>query len=685
MSTETKLEGLSGREASRKRRRMLSKGKAALPQASERVRTGFRDAALPVDQTSAPAPAPASQPQVAETPLSQIVPVWSGRQASMERHEALPQGKIGVKAARERIRCQSRDAERSGQAAPPASDTRTAATTAPAREMPEGGRAASVARRRALAQGKAALPRATERVRIGFRDAALPRDVSAGSAPVQPARSAAAPEMSSGRRPRQGSLQYPAKVLSVTTAVSQSTVTGLSHAAGRAVTGTEAGRDKPLTGTQYVAGEEGGYRPSLGKVGHARTPGGLTVSGTMVRSAVKITGDEDSAGARITGNADQTLADDLDGRGDSVLPVNAQFARKTQPHGHSVLGTKLGHSAHIVGSRSRETERPVEQTLSGHAVSGTAISRSVRVTGDESGAYRGLTGTQYLAPCGHQATQAPESGRANHATGTKVTASQTWGGQTVTGPQMEHNAHVTGSEHGTCQTLTGTPYYGASGAENWCDPEAAETESVLRGRCTPPAVTGDVPMHDPAVSGMHRGADRAITGSVYFVAAEAVRETDTDPVAQSITGFSVGSPQRMAHLAARAAEPQTPRRDQPAITGTFAQGEGKITGNVEFDARLRKSARGTAPARRAVTGEGAVSGAQITGSAWDDNPRVTGTEDYIAAGRNPSSSGEHARGFAGARRFKSDAPAREQTSRVTGAVGGAGSRAAVTLSGGATG
>jgi len=675
MSSETILEGLSGREASRKRRRMLSHGKAALPKASERVRTGFRDAALPDEGRSAPDAAP-STPARDPAP-SQAATVPSGRRASMERRKAMSQGKIAVKPAHERLRGETRDAPSATASLP----SQPVPTPNPVPQMPEGGRAASVARRRALAQGKAALPRARERVRTGFRDAALPEDAPA----KDPTAGHIEPAATAQPAPRQGSLKYPAKVASVATALSQTTVTGFSHAQGRAVTGTEAGRDKPLTGTQYVAGEEGGYRPSSGKVGHARTEGGLTVSGTMVRSAVRITGDEDSAEARITGNADQTLADDMDGRGDGFVAVGAQFARQTQPHGHSVFGTNLGHSASMVGSRSRETERPVEQTLSGHAVSGTAIGRSVRVTGDEHGAHRGLTGTQYLAPAGRQATQAPEGDRADPATSTKVSASQTWGGQTITGPQMEHNGHVTGSEHGTCQTLTGTPYYGASGTEAWCGAETAAPESVLRGRCTPPAVTGDVPMHDPSVSGTHRGADRTITGSAYFVADEARRDGEGDPVVQSIAGFSVGSPQRMAHLAARTAEPAQPReRSASAITGTFAQGEGKITGNVEFAASPRK-ARGAAPARQGVTGEGAVSGAQITGSAWSDNPRVTGTEDHFAAGRNPSSGGEHAPGFAGARRFKSDAPAPEQTSRVTGAVGGAGSRAAVTLSGGAAG
>ncbi|WP_306006419.1 CsoS2 family carboxysome shell protein [Aquicoccus porphyridii] len=677
MATERLLEGMSGREASMLRRRMLSQGKAALPKASERVRSGFRDAALPDEETVAPLAVAAPPGPKVEVALPQTVTEPSGRKASIERRRAMSRGKAGLASVRNHLDNDGRDAEGGGPSS--ATVPPPAAAAVPAIGLPEGGRAASVARRRALSQGKAALPPAKERVRAGFRDAALPPAVSAKPVQTAPQEAAMPP-----RTLRQGSLKYPVKVPSVTTAVNKSAVTGLSYARGRAVTGTEAGRDKPLTGTQYVAGEEGGYRASLGKVGHARTQGGLTVSGTMVRSTVRITGDEDSADVQITGNADQTLADDLAARDTSTLPVGAQFARQTQPHGHSVFGTNLAHSASSVGSRSRESEPPVEQTLNGHAVSGTAIGRSVRVTGDESGAHRGLTGTQYLAPSGHQATQAPESGRADPATGTKVTASQTWRGQTITGPQMEHNERVTGSEQGTCQTLTGTPYYGFSGAETWCDPEGVEAEAALRGARKARVVTGDVPMHDPAVSGTHRGADRAITGSAYFVAETAGRDVDGDPVAQSIEGFSIGSPQRVAHLAARAAEPQSVR-DTSAITGTFAQGEGKVTGNVEFGASPRK-ARGSTPARQHLTGEGSVKGPQITGSAWADNPRVTGTEGFISAGRNPSAGGEHGEGFAGARKFKAKSLNYDPVSPVTGATGGTpASCATVTFSGGAAG
>ncbi|MDR9428244.1 MAG: CsoS2 family carboxysome shell protein [Salibaculum sp.] len=659
---------MSGREASQLRRRLLSQGKAALPPASERVRSGFRAAELPEGAAMAPeAQADASQNAKTDVPAAFA------------------------------------DAAGPASSAPPVQPV----------SMPAGGRAASRARRKALSQGKTALPPATERVRSGFRAAALPEEATAtpGDRPAAGPTSDA-PAAQTGREAakqrramlakhgraglsatgdatpaRKGALSYPDKVPAVTTSVTQASVTGLSYATGRAVTGAEAGRDMPLTGTQYVAGAEGGYRPGSGKVGHVTSPGGQVVSGTMVRSGVRITGDEDSASAAVTGNADQSI-EDVAPRGETHASTGAQFARQSQPHGASVFGTNLGRSARTVGSRIRDTQRAVEQTIGGHAVSGTAVGRSRRVSGDEDGANRALTGSQYLGPAGHQAADQDARGtegadRTDPVSGGKVNASRTWGGQTITGPEMEHEARVTGSEHGTCQTLTGTPYYGASGAKAWCDPDQVESEAAMREKRTPRAITGDVPLNDPMVSGTQRGADHAITGSSYFVAEERGTDTTGDPVAQSIGSFSVTSPQRETHLQARSDQAHGAGS---AVTGTFSRGEGKVTGSSEFHAPGRGRQDGRRVAHDGVTGEGSTRGTAITGSAWQADGRVTGTEDDISSGRNPSERSGSAQAFAGARHFKAKALNHDPVSPVTGATGGTPEYCAtVTLSGGAAG
>jgi hypothetical protein len=92
----------------------------------------------------------------------------------------------------------------------------------------------------------------------------------------------------------------------------------------------------------------------------------------------------------------------------------------------------------------------------------------------------------------------------------------------------------------------------------------------------------------------------------------------------------------------------------------------------------------------AITGEGEVTGRTITGSAaaWTPHDKVTGTEGYIAAGRNPTEGGGASNAWAGARRFKNLATpgGPNENARVTGRVGGTPSAGVrVTVSGGAQG
>jgi hypothetical protein len=200
------------------------------------------------------------------------------------------------------------------------------------------------------------------------------------------------------------------------------------------------------------------------------------------------------------------------------------------------------------------------------------------------------------------------------------------------------------------------------------------------------AITGDAPVRAGAVTGSSRGEAMAITGTAYQVPVEAAGPP-AEPIAAIDAGFSVRSPQRTAQLraaakAAKAAEPGE------RITGAFALGRDKITGNLEFLFRPRPASAPDDPAgRRRITGEGRP-GRGITGDAWGDQSNVTGVEGHFAAGRNPSARAGRPNGFAGAgagaRAFKPDAPREEPKQLVTGMFGFSSKASArVTLSGGA--
>jgi hypothetical protein len=197
-------------------------------------------------------------------------------------------------------------------------------------------------------------------------------------------------------------------------------------------------------------------------------------------------------------------------------------------------------------------------------------------------------------------------------------------------------------------------------------------------------VTGNTTRHDEAVTGTARGAGRDITGTPYYRADAAAPAPLADPVQVQADRFSVHSPQRVAHLsAAQSALVETAANDK--ITGSFAVGTGKVTGNFEFVAKPRGTgSKDRKPAHARISGEGRVTGAAVTGQAWTEQQNVTGTEGSFATERNPSERAGERQNFAGAGAFKRDIKPEEPKQLVTGMFGYfSKSGARVTLSGGA--
>ncbi len=595
------------------------------------------------------------------------------------------------------------------------------------------GRAASIERRRALSAGKAALPAPRERMRDGERSAGLPAPTMAvaatavtapaptPSAPViavaaceggscrEQARARRAARSQRGRdttapapptRPlRAGRLEYAPKVVAAQTEGGQR-VTGLRIGRAAQVTGNEPGATLPVSGTPYI-GSDGGFVTRSGgpKVGAARTPGGVAVTGTLVRSTVAVTGDEAGASVRITGEADQRIEDDLTARREQSFSTAAQFQRQSQPHGASVFGSNLGRSARNLGSRTRMPGQAIESTQRGLAITGSAVGRSVRVTGDEPGACHGVTGDQYLTPARQQsecggsgggtaAAELIEQARRDPVTGAKVRIGRTWSSQRISGTDLEHDPRVTGQEPGSCAILTGSPYHGPATLQGWCEPaQAAAAAQRLQPQSAPIAVTGDLPLHAGQVTGTARGALRAITGTPYYRQGPAPAPAAL-PVAAIDQRFSIRSPQRSAQLQ-RDARSSEAADGASRITGAFALGAGKITGNQEFLFHPRTPASGASedrPAHARLTGEGRSGGREITGYSWREHAAVTGTEGEFGAQRNPSLRAGQPQAFAGAARFKEESRHGETRQIVTGMVGGSSKSAAkVTLSGGALG
>jgi hypothetical protein len=463
----------------------------------------------------------------------------------------------------------------------------------------------------------------------------------------------------------------PAKVR-VTATSHGNRVTGNEVGRSGKVTGDEPGTCKTITGTEYVSANQsaafcGGVTPSPRKVGRSQTVGGQPVSGVMVGRSSKVTGDEPGSGLQLTG--DQYLG--------------------AEPPAAGRAPTKVANV----------------HTLRGTGVTGTAVGRSGLVTGDEPGSCRSITGDEYI---GHEqyagfcgVKPAPEAA--------KVGFSVTNRTQVVSGTQTGRSGKVTGDEPGTCKAITGTPYAGLEQAGNYCTSQSLSdirTRTPVRGASRMSGIQPGIGGH---LTGAERGACEAITGTPYVGADQlaeacgAATGADADfpqPLAgsQPWQQFSIQSPARAAQVARDRGNAVTGTSYEQGnrITGPFDMATDKVTGTEQFrfDRRGAQLARGPiepAPASAdedqrptsRVTGEGISVGLKITGDDWDRGERVTGTEGASARRRNPTRPGPMSAMASFQPKRNQDVP--EPVSRVTGSSGNTTAGSLITVSGGARG
>lgn len=191
-----------------------------------------------------------------------------------------------------------------------------------------------------------------------------------------------------------------------------------------------------------------------------------------------------------------------------------------------------------------------DATLSGSTVTGTPVSRvsQAAITGGESGACRAVTGTEYLGAdhfdtlCGTR----PEPNKP------KVGVTVTSGGLAVSGTEIGRSQRVTGDEQGSCRPVTGTEYLGLEQFADFCENKGLTTRApkVVAGTTERKkiTVTGVDEARLQPVTGNQSGASLSITGSQYADAG-ASRMTINGPqkvalthtiAGRSVTGTEVG-------------------------------------------------------------------------------------------------------------------------------------------------
>ncbi|WP_243830684.1 CsoS2 family carboxysome shell protein [Thiohalophilus thiocyanatoxydans] len=451
------------------------------------------------------------------------------------------------------------------------------------------------------------------------------------------------------------------------------TLTGTIVGRSSQVTGNEPGTCKSVTGVQYIGadqteafcGTSASGVPS--KITSSQTRQGQNVSGTNVGRSSNVTGDETGATRELTGS---------------------QYMQK----GNGKSPMKVGTS----------------QTLRGGSLTGTQIGRSERVTGDEPGTCKSVTGDDYVGQEQYQGF----CGKAPKPKDQKVGMTQTFHGRAVSGTMTGRSSRMTGDEPGTCKSVTGTPYAGLEQYSQYCKPEETTLASARfrQERSTPGSVmTGIQPGLNGHLTGADKGACEPLSGTPYVGAdqfAEACPSVPAEPgspdfpqqLGETPWGqFSVQSPVH-ASQGDEHFDVTGNRYEQGKITGPFGMAGGKVTGTEE--ARFGKGGHAepmTAPipetaeqvqgrVKSRISGEGIDVGLKITGDDWDRGDRVTGTEGMTASKRNPTRQGGRATGAMQMKpEMKRNEDVPEPISPVTGGSGNTDKGSLITYSGGARG
>jgi hypothetical protein len=348
--------------------------------------------------------------------------------------------------------------------------------------------------------------------------------------------SATTDQRPSGRmRPK--SLELPEKV-EVGTTLSGQFVTGTQVERSEKVTGNERGSCRSqVTGTEYLGQEQfqqfcdSKPAPNPPKVRQSQTSLGQTVTGAEpVPAKVQVTGGESGSCRTITGTeylGSERFAQFCEGRG--FLPrvekvVESQSPRKglkitgsDEARHRPISGVAAGAERTITGTqyadmhRARLTINGAEKvqtthTFSGRSISGSVVDRSGKVTGNETGSCRGITGTEYLSQEHYQnfCETVPKS--APH----RVSVMPTRHGQSISGVSVERSEKVTGNEPGSCSAVTGSQY----SETTLCDRRSVKSHSMktLSGR----EVSGTAVASRPKLTGDARGGCLPVTGNEYY-------------------------------------------------------------------------------------------------------------------------------------------------------------------------
>lgn len=478
----------------------------------------------------------------------------------------------------------------------------------------------------------------------------------------------APPARPSGRvRPQ---AEAPAKVETGTT-LSGQTVTGTQVERTVKVTGNESGTCRAITGTEYIGSEQfEGFcaskpAPAPAKVGASATSRGQIVSGTEVRRTVTVTGGEAGTCKPVTGTeylGSENFAEFCAGKGMTARPDKAPMgmtARKglavtgsDEARAVSVTGAEAGAQKGITGSQYNDagisrltingpSKVALTHTIAGRPVSGIEVGRSIKVTGDEAGSCRAISGTEYLSNEQFQSVchTRPEPGPA------KVGEAASQAGQRITGNLVERTGKVTGNEPRAEGRITGSQY--ERGAARGEAPAKVREAHTLAGRSMTGVMAGE---NFPKLSGDEHGGCQRVTGIEQAGGNSAACVNAPEPVVaaakvdvthtlhgQVVSGTPLGRAGRVtgdepgSHLAISG----TPYAASEQIAGGCGCRHGgaeETASQIQAHPRFQPPGRPRAMAMSMIPAEPRPESFSVSSPARESFGRITGT-GYGGAGR----------------------------------------------------
>ena len=511
-------------------------------------------------------------------------------------------------------------------------------------------------------------------------------------------------------------------------------VTGTMVGRKENMTGDEPGTCRTITGTEYLGADifnkfcqSGGNTKSAGstasKVIVTNTSHGNMISGNRIGRGTNVTGNESGTCKRVTGDEYVSAEQTQGWCGELAQKTPRKISMVETMKGKTVTGNNVGRSERVTGdeygmrknltgtqyTRAEDIgDAPakvgVSDTLRGGSVTGTMVGRRERMTGDETGSCKNVSGDDYIGKEQFSSfckdTPRPDD--------SKVGLSQTFDGMLVTGSMAGRSQQVTGNEPGTCKSVTGTPYSGGELYKDFCSGQqvaAAQARMQPSARSWGKSMTGQQPGIDD-LTGAEKGACEPVSGTPYVGAEQAAAvcpataaEPGSPDFPQSVgqapwTDFSVAPPAHAAHYDMSPENVTGAHYETGNITGPFGMASGKVTGTEQARFDRPQAETGVMPAtaqnlegrvKSRITGEGMDSGQRITGDDWDRGDQVTGTEGASATRRNPTRRG----GVMSDMQQRADMSRPEDipvpVSKVTGGSGNTDKGSLITYSGGARG